>query len=304
VLGGAGGSTLGVTLFLVAVCGASDGVAQGALFGEAALLPARYTQALISGTAMSGVAVSLTRVITKAAMPDTPAGLRASALLYFVLAACTCAACAVLYALVLPRLPAIRAWKRAALEKALTGRGVERGDRGMGGVEGEEEEEEEDGEREVLFARGQLTSDGGGEEGGRGGGGTPGSGASPVPHGSMQGVLHGKRSIELAAGGVSVPPEQSWGGAGGEGAAVHAARSEDGSAAAAAWKEEGDDVEALLLHPSGRRTAKGEGDGIAAAAVGAGVPAQQQQQQQQQHSPVEVFLSIKEYAIANMLIYV
>lgn len=45
---------LAAVLLLVAACGACDGIAQGALFGEAALLPPKYTQALVSGTAVSG----------------------------------------------------------------------------------------------------------------------------------------------------------------------------------------------------------------------------------------------------------
>lgn len=48
--------SLAALLLLVAACGAFDGFAQGALFGEAALLPPRYTQALVSGTAASGEA--------------------------------------------------------------------------------------------------------------------------------------------------------------------------------------------------------------------------------------------------------
>lgn len=36
-------------------------------------------QAVVTGTAVSGVLVSLLRVVTKAALPNTPAGLRASA---------------------------------------------------------------------------------------------------------------------------------------------------------------------------------------------------------------------------------
>lgn len=46
--------TLAVLLLLVAACGLCDGLAQGALFGEAALLPPRFTQALVAGTAVSG----------------------------------------------------------------------------------------------------------------------------------------------------------------------------------------------------------------------------------------------------------
>lgn len=36
-------------------------------------------QAVVSGTAVSGVAVSLLRVVTKASLPDTVEGLRRSA---------------------------------------------------------------------------------------------------------------------------------------------------------------------------------------------------------------------------------
>ena len=139
----ASNATLAAVLLLVAACGACDGFAQGALFGEAALLPPRFTQALVTGTAVSGargalhvltvcrwaataahgrgwwcaaqllpsfkalpegrrtllarlvflvsycaclhpppssgVAISLLRVVTKAMLPGTEAGLRASA---------------------------------------------------------------------------------------------------------------------------------------------------------------------------------------------------------------------------------
>ena len=96
--------TLSCVLLLVAACGAADGAAQGALFGEAAALDPRYTQALVAGTAISGVVVSFLRISTKAILPDTPQGLRASANLYFFLAALTCAGCVVVYCFVLPKL--------------------------------------------------------------------------------------------------------------------------------------------------------------------------------------------------------
>jgi len=94
-------------LFLIAVCGAADGACQGALFGEAAVLDGRYTQALIVGTSISGVFVSLLRIITKALLPATTAGLRASAALYFLLAAGTCGCCVVIHTIVLPSLRAV-----------------------------------------------------------------------------------------------------------------------------------------------------------------------------------------------------
>lgn len=100
----AGKSSLALMLFLIAVCGAADGACQGALFGEAAVLDGRYTQALIAGTAISGVAISFLRIITKALLPATPAGLRASADLYFLLAAGTCGSCVLIHSTVLPSL--------------------------------------------------------------------------------------------------------------------------------------------------------------------------------------------------------
>ena len=41
-------------------------------------------QAVVSGTALSGVAVSLLRVVTKASLPDTVEGLRRSAGMVFI----------------------------------------------------------------------------------------------------------------------------------------------------------------------------------------------------------------------------
>jgi equilibrative nucleoside transporter 1/2/3 len=111
----ASGSSLAMTLALVALCGAADGVAQGALFGEAARLGPKYTQALVQGTAISGVAVSALRVATKAALPNTRAGLHASASIYFLAAAAVCAACCWIHAAVLPRLGAVKAAKLAML---------------------------------------------------------------------------------------------------------------------------------------------------------------------------------------------
>lgn len=67
----------------------------------------------------AGVIVSLLRAATKATLPPTPDGLRASAHLYFGLAAAACAACTLLYAAVLPRLPVVRRRREAALAACL-----------------------------------------------------------------------------------------------------------------------------------------------------------------------------------------
>lgn len=63
--------------------------------------------------------VSLLRAATKATLPPTPDGLRASAHLYFGLAAAACAACTLLYAAVLPRLAVVRRRREAALAACL-----------------------------------------------------------------------------------------------------------------------------------------------------------------------------------------
>ncbi|DBA79274.1 TPA: hypothetical protein ACH3X2_007822 [Trebouxia sp. C0005] len=101
-------SPLSVILLFVVFVGFSDGIAQGAIFGDVALLPPKYTQAVVTGTAVSGVAVSLLRVITKAALPDTAEGLRRSAGVYFATSAFVCAVCFLLYACILPKLPFVQ----------------------------------------------------------------------------------------------------------------------------------------------------------------------------------------------------
>ena len=64
--------------------------------------------------------MSALRVATKATLPATEGGLKASADAYFAVAALVSALCACVYAYVLPRLPAVRQGRQAAaLEAAL-----------------------------------------------------------------------------------------------------------------------------------------------------------------------------------------
>jgi len=100
----AGSGSLALMLILVATCGIADGAAQEALFGEAAARDPRYIQALVAGTAIAGTAVSGLRILTKAALPATPEGLRTSENLYFLTTAILCAASGFVYSAVLPRL--------------------------------------------------------------------------------------------------------------------------------------------------------------------------------------------------------
>jgi len=114
MLGGSGTgttATYAITISLAALLGASDGVAQGSLFGAAGCLPARYTQAVCAGTSYSGLVVSLLRIATKAALPMTAPGLRSSAFLYFGIASATVALCIAIDGAVIPRLPVVKHFK-------------------------------------------------------------------------------------------------------------------------------------------------------------------------------------------------
>ncbi|KAL3835563.1 hypothetical protein ACJIZ3_010299 [Penstemon smallii] len=73
-----------VTIGVVGLCGVADGLVQGGVVGNAGELPQRYMQAVVAGTAASGVLVSLLRVFTKAVYPQNTHGLRQSANLYFI----------------------------------------------------------------------------------------------------------------------------------------------------------------------------------------------------------------------------
>jgi equilibrative nucleoside transporter 1/2/3 len=71
-------------------------------------------QAVVGGTASSGVIICLLRVVTKAALPPTRAGLRTSTAIYFALSGVICLLCFFVYYSVLPRLGVVRYYKMAA----------------------------------------------------------------------------------------------------------------------------------------------------------------------------------------------
>ncbi|PRP72993.1 hypothetical protein PROFUN_14656 [Planoprotostelium fungivorum] len=77
----------GITMAAAAMFGLIDAIAQGALYGLAGVYPPEATQALVSGSGATGLIISLVRLITKGALPDTADGLRQSAILYFVFSA-------------------------------------------------------------------------------------------------------------------------------------------------------------------------------------------------------------------------
>lgn len=72
-----------LTVVAVVVAGVADALVQGGVVGAAGVLPEIYMQAVFSGTAASGVLVSVLRIITKALFPQDASGLRQSANLYF-----------------------------------------------------------------------------------------------------------------------------------------------------------------------------------------------------------------------------
>ncbi|WIA30418.1 hypothetical protein OEZ86_000502 [Tetradesmus obliquus] len=105
-------SALAVVLLAVVLVGVLDGLAQGAIFADAAALPPQYTHAVVGGTASSGVIICLLRIATKAALPPTRAGLRKSTAIYFSISGGITLACFAVYYAVLPRLGVVRYYKR------------------------------------------------------------------------------------------------------------------------------------------------------------------------------------------------
>ncbi|KAL5232565.1 hypothetical protein ABZP36_031341 [Zizania latifolia] len=88
---------LDVTVAATVLCGVADALVQGGVIGFAGELPERYMQAVVAGTAASGVLVSALRVITKAVYPQDAHGLRKSAILYFVVSIVVMVICIVCY---------------------------------------------------------------------------------------------------------------------------------------------------------------------------------------------------------------
>ncbi|KAF5746615.1 hypothetical protein HS088_TW06G00786 [Tripterygium wilfordii] len=72
-----------VSVGAVTLSGVADALVQGGLIGSAGELPERYMQAVVAGTAGSGVLVSFLRIVTKSVYAQDASGLRKSANLYF-----------------------------------------------------------------------------------------------------------------------------------------------------------------------------------------------------------------------------
>eukprot|EP01116_Phalansterium_solitarium_P001484 TRINITY_DN11275_c0_g1_i1.p1 TRINITY_DN11275_c0_g1~~TRINITY_DN11275_c0_g1_i1.p1 ORF type:complete len:462 (-),score=-40.46 TRINITY_DN11275_c0_g1_i1:62-1351(-) len=94
----------GITLTLIAVLGLADAIAQGTLYGIAAMFPAVYIQAIASGNGMAGLLISATRIVTRLMFPETVEGLRGASILYFMISAGLIVLCIIGY-IALLRMP-------------------------------------------------------------------------------------------------------------------------------------------------------------------------------------------------------
>ena len=99
-----------VTVAAVGLSGLGDALVQGGLIGSAGEMPERYMQAVVAGTAASGVLVSFLRIFTKAVFSQDAQGLRRSAILYFSVSIVVMAVCIVFYN-VAHRLPVIKYYR-------------------------------------------------------------------------------------------------------------------------------------------------------------------------------------------------
>ena len=102
-----GTTAYAIVLVAVALIAVGDGICQGTMYGEAATMPDKYTQVVVLGASSSGLIISILRVVTKAALPQTGDGLRTATILYFTLAAFIAAACVFTYEFIMPHLDVV-----------------------------------------------------------------------------------------------------------------------------------------------------------------------------------------------------
>ncbi len=107
-----GTTAYAIVLVAVALIAVGDGICQGTMYGEAATMPDKYTQVVVLGASSSGLIISILRVVTKAALPQTGDGLRTATILYFALSALITAACLVTYEYIMPRLDVIAYYRQ------------------------------------------------------------------------------------------------------------------------------------------------------------------------------------------------
>lgn len=104
-----------VTAAAVGLSGVADALVQGSIVGSAGELPERYMQAVIAGTAASGVLVSVLRIFTKAVYSQDASGLQKSANLYFSVSIVIVFMCMVCYNLV-HKLPVMKYYNELKAE--------------------------------------------------------------------------------------------------------------------------------------------------------------------------------------------
>lgn len=104
-----------VTVAAIGLSGVADALVQGGIIGSAGELPERYMQAVVAGTAASGVLVSFLRILTKAVYPQDAYGLRKSANLYFAVSIVVMVICIVFYNLA-PRLPVMKYYRELKIQ--------------------------------------------------------------------------------------------------------------------------------------------------------------------------------------------
>lgn len=78
-------------------------------------------QAVVGGTASSGVIICCLRILTKATLPATRAGLHQSTSIYFAMSGVICLLCWCIYYAVLPRLAVVRHFRQKSAGGKQTG---------------------------------------------------------------------------------------------------------------------------------------------------------------------------------------
>ncbi|KAF5741060.1 hypothetical protein HS088_TW10G00055 [Tripterygium wilfordii] len=104
-----------VTVGAVSLSGVADALVQGGLIGSAGELPERYMQAVVAGTAGSGVLVSFLRILTKSVYAQDASGLRKSSNLYFAVGIVILVIC-VIFHNVAHKLPVIRYYTQLKIQ--------------------------------------------------------------------------------------------------------------------------------------------------------------------------------------------
>lgn len=71
---------------LIVVMGVANAIAQTSVFSLGAMMPPKYTNAVMLGNAVAGIIITLARIICLASFPPTESGLLVSTLIYFAIA--------------------------------------------------------------------------------------------------------------------------------------------------------------------------------------------------------------------------